>query len=78
MKKRYQTFFWLVFLPVLLLVACGGSTAEPPAQPPESAVQPVESEPVQQAVPTEVPPTAEAEIMPVAAKPQLIEFYADW
>ena len=43
----------------------------------ESAVN--ESVPAEESAPVEIPAgDAEAEILPVAARPQLIEFYADW
>lgn len=61
-----------VFL-MLFLVACGGSNAnnvEAPQQVEEAAPANVEAVPADEAT--------EAEVMPVAARPQFIEFYADW
>lgn len=57
---------------LLLLAACGGaetavSVPDIPAEEEETAVV----EPVTEEVSTE-------EILPIAAKPQLVEFYADW
>jgi hypothetical protein len=69
MKKNYQKLIWLCFLPLLFLAACDGNANEPAAQP--GAIQ--EIAPVEGAV-----PTVESDGVPVAIKPQLIEFYADW
>ena len=58
---------------MFFLVACGGNNAvEAPEQEhvEESAPESVEDTPANTAV--------ESEAMPVAAKPQFIEFYADW
>ena len=66
--------FGTIFL-MLFLVACGGSntTDVAPQQPElveETAPENVKAAPANEAT--------EAEVMPVAAKPQFIEFYADW
>ena len=82
MTKNYGSkLIWLILgLVPLLLIACGGSAVVP---------APATDEPV---LPTAVPVLEEAvdmeemegetavsdEILSVAAKPQLIEFYADW
>ena len=64
-----------VFL-MLCLVACGGNktnNVEAPQQPEQvedTAPENVEVAPANEAT--------EAEVMPVAAQPQFIEFYADW
>lgn len=61
---------------MLFLAACGGGsvsdTAVPqqPEQAEETAPENIEVAPVDEAI--------EAEAMPVAARPQFIEFYADW
>ena len=62
----------LLLLMLLSLAACGGeetavSIPDTPIEKEETAV----SEPVTQEVTTE-------EVVPIAAKPQLVEFYADW
>jgi hypothetical protein len=77
MKKKWQRFSWLVlFLLSALLVACGGRSSEPAAGP--EAAEPGQAEEsggeVEQA-PAEAAP---ADAVPVAARPQFIEFYADW
>ena len=78
-KNDWSKITWLILgLVPLLLIACGGG-----------APAPATDEPV---LPTAVPVLEEAvemeemegetavsdEIVPVTAKPQLIEFYADW
>ena len=63
---------------LLLLAACGG-TAEPATAVPIQPTDAPESEPVQpEPTATDVQPEAEPDVQTVAAKPQLIEFYANW
>ncbi len=85
-KNNWSKITWLLFgLVPLLLIACGGGATAPAATAPARGTD----EPVS---PTAVPVLEEAvdveemeggtavsdEIVPVAAKPQLIEFYAEW
>jgi hypothetical protein len=85
-KNNWSKIIWLILgLVPLLLIACGGGAAAPTA----TAPAPATDEPV---LPTAVPVLEEAvemeevegetavsdEIVPVTAKPRLIEFYADW
>jgi len=85
MRKRNRSILtWLILgLLPLLLIACGGSPE--PTEAPQTEVETVEEE--VQAVEEEVEAVEEEiegetavsdEILPVSAKPQLIEFYADW
>ena len=86
MKKNIKGIFLSLFLLFpILLIACS-STAEPAAKQEEvmEEVQPVQETAVPDptATPTETPSpieeVVEDEPLPVMAKPQLIEFYADW
>ena len=72
MFKHLIKFSGILLL--LFLVACGGGA--------ETAVQ-EQPEQMQEAEPelteaTEGAVETSAEVLPVAAKPQLVEFYADW
>lgn len=89
MRKNYWSkVTWLILgLVPLLLIACGGSAAPTaPAsasatdEPVVPTVEPVVEEPTAEVmdVVEEVEADMEDEILPVSAKPQLIEFYADW
>ena len=63
---------------LLLVAACGGTT-EPATAVPIQPTNAPESEPVQpEPTATDVQPEAEPDVQTVAAKPQLIEFYANW
>lgn len=76
MKKKGQRFMWLFLLLLSAwVIACGGRSSEPAAAPEAAGPgEAGESAPAEQA-PTEVAP---AEAVPVAARPQFVEFYADW
>jgi len=78
MRKRNRSILtWLILgLLPLLLIACGGSPE--PTEAPQAEVEAVEEE--VEAVEEEVEgeTAVSDEILPVSAKPQLIEFYADW
>jgi hypothetical protein len=87
MRNNYWSkVTWLILgLVPLLLIACGGGSTAPasaPAadEPVVSTVAPVVEEPTVEAmdVVEEVEAEMDDEILPVSAKPQLIEFYADW
>jgi hypothetical protein len=83
MKRNDHILFWLTGLFALFLVACGGNgepaspvePATPSANPTTAPAGPAETdnapEPTLEATETAVeePPTA---------RPQLVEFYADW
>lgn len=76
-----KIIFVLSSLLLLLAIGCGGSTDEADAVPatavPPQPTEPIQSEP--EATEVEMPETeAEPETQTVAAKPQLIEFYANW
>ena len=84
-KHRFQ-IIWLLLL-ALLLAACGGNVTLPVEEKMSEPVQdtavdntPTESPTAPTAIPTAVTESkaAEVEIMPITAKPQLVEFYADW
>ena len=87
MRKRHFPIIWLILL-AWLLAACGGNAAPPAVEETPEPVQdaPIEAPPAQPD--TAVAPaasttaaeseTAETEIIPAAAKPQFVEFYADW
>ena len=63
---------------LLLAAACGGTTEPATAIPIQPSTAP-ESEPVQpDPVEADTQTEAEPEVQTVAAKPQLIEFYANW
>ena len=72
MFKHLIKFSGILLL--LFLVACGGATdtavepAQPEQQVEDAAINEVEESNTSQG----------EEILPVAAKPQLVEFYADW
>lgn len=89
MRKNYWSkVTWLILgLVPLLLIACGGSAAPTvPASAPATdepvipTAEPVAEEPTAEVmdVVEEAEAEVEDEILPVSAKPQLIEFYADW
>ena len=74
-----KTVYLIVSCLLLLLVAaCSGETVPATAVPVQPTDAP-ESEPVQpEPTATDVQTEAEPEVQTVAAKPQLIEFYANW
>ena len=82
-KNKWSKVAWLFLgLVPLLLIACGGNVT-PTAVAPTTASPATEASavPVIEAVeeePMMVGTAISDEIMPVSAKPQLIEFYADW
>ena len=63
----------LFLLLLLLLAACGGETAVNEEITGEETAVSIPNTPA----PVEVETVSE-EIVPIAAKPQLVEFYADW
>jgi hypothetical protein len=77
MKKKWQRFGWLFsFLFLSLIVACGGQSSEPAAGPEAAGPgQAEESGGEAEQAPAEAAP---ADAVPVAARPQFVEFYADW
>ena len=87
MRKNYWSkLTWLLLgLVPLLLIACGGGATAPTA-PASAADEPVspaadlvlEEATMEPEAVEEVEAGMDDEIVPVSAKPQLIEFYADW
>ena len=79
-KNNWSKITWLLFgLVPLLLIACGGGAAPVPAT--DDPVPPTAAPVLEEAVDVEEMEGETAvsdEIVPVTAKPQLIEFYADW
>ena len=87
MRNNYWSkITWLILGRVpLLLIECGGGSTAPASAPAADepvipTAEPVVEEPTIEAmdVVEEVEAEMEDEILPVSAKPQLIEFYADW
>jgi hypothetical protein len=85
MRKPIRSKLAWLFLGLLplLLIACSGGTApeatapaadEPDPPTVEPTIEEIQVEEVMEEVEAEI----EEEVMPVSAKPQLIEFYADW
>jgi hypothetical protein len=77
MVKKWQRLTWLFLLLLSAwVVACSGQSSEPAAGP--AAAEPGQAEEsggeAEQA-PAEAAP---ADAVPVAARPQFVEFYADW
>ncbi|RMG88975.1 MAG: hypothetical protein D6706_22220 [Chloroflexi bacterium] len=81
-KYVTQKLGWVIFLLLPLLAACGGTVETAvPATPAQQEAIPAQQEPetaTEAEPPTAVESTSEEEVLPVAGKPQLIEFYADW
>jgi hypothetical protein len=85
-KNHWSKLIWLLLgLVPLLLIACGSGAAAPtmpaPAadEPVPPTADPVLEEPTRAAEAVkEIEAEMDDEIVPVSAKPQLIEFYADW
>ena len=83
-KNSWSKISWL-FLGImpLLLIACGVGTSTPQATPTvtvtlSSPAASTVAETTDDAMTIIEAVTTEDEILPVSAKPQLIEFYAEW
>ncbi len=87
-NKPWSKLTWLILgLLPFLFVACGGGAASPTAVPATDEPMPATAIPTEEVIEAEAVDEPEEmeeetavsdEVMPVSAKPQLIEFYADW